>query len=76
MTDSGYLAPEYTMWGHVSFKTDVYSFGVLVLETVKRVRKSVSMTKFCDGRIVYVTLRDLFSKCKHIPTFSNQSHTA
>ncbi|KAL5726089.1 non-specific serine/threonine protein kinase [Ranunculus cassubicifolius] len=30
----GYMAPEYTMHGVLSVKTDVYSFGILVLEIV------------------------------------------
>ncbi|XP_059596003.1 cysteine-rich receptor-like protein kinase 10 [Vitis vinifera] len=30
----GYMAPEYAMHGHFSVKTDVYSFGVLVLDIV------------------------------------------
>ncbi|XP_050234993.1 probable LRR receptor-like serine/threonine-protein kinase RFK1 isoform X2 [Mercurialis annua] len=30
----GYMAPEYALWGHLSYKADVYSFGVVVLETV------------------------------------------
>jgi serine/threonine protein kinase len=28
------MAPEYAVLGHLSVKTDVYSFGVLVLEIV------------------------------------------
>ena len=31
---SGYMAPEYAMKGQFSVKTDVYSFGVLVLEII------------------------------------------
>jgi len=31
---SGYMPPEYAMLGQVSVKTDVYSFGVLVLEII------------------------------------------
>lgn len=31
---SGYMAPEYAMHGRFSVKTDVYSFGVLVLEII------------------------------------------
>ncbi|KAF9672189.1 hypothetical protein SADUNF_Sadunf11G0014800 [Salix dunnii] len=31
---SGYMAPEYAMQGHFSVKSDVFSFGVLVLEIV------------------------------------------
>jgi len=31
---SGYMSPEYAMHGHFSVKSDVFSFGVLVLEIV------------------------------------------
>lgn len=31
---SGYMAPEYALRGYLSVKTDVFSFGVLVLEIV------------------------------------------
>jgi len=31
---SGYMAPEYAMNGYLSTKTDVFSFGILVLEIV------------------------------------------
>ncbi|KAK7400199.1 hypothetical protein VNO78_11399 [Psophocarpus tetragonolobus] len=30
----GYMAPEYALWGHLSYKVDVYSYGVVVLEVV------------------------------------------
>ncbi|KAF8045834.1 hypothetical protein N665_4348s0002 [Sinapis alba] len=36
----GYMAPEYVMHGQFSFKTDVYSFGVLVLEIISGKRNS------------------------------------
>jgi hypothetical protein len=29
---SGYMAPEYAIYGRFSVKSDVYGFGVLVLE--------------------------------------------
>ncbi|KZV47497.1 putative LRR receptor-like serine/threonine-protein kinase [Dorcoceras hygrometricum] len=30
----GYMAPEYALWGHLTYKADVYSFGVVTLELV------------------------------------------
>ncbi|XP_050368369.1 probable leucine-rich repeat receptor-like serine/threonine-protein kinase At3g14840 [Argentina anserina] len=30
----GYMAPEYALWGCLTYKTDVYSFGIVALETV------------------------------------------
>ncbi|KAF3450424.1 hypothetical protein FNV43_RR06505 [Rhamnella rubrinervis] len=30
----GYMAPEYALWGHLTYKADVYSFGVVALEVV------------------------------------------
>ncbi|RDX96771.1 putative LRR receptor-like serine/threonine-protein kinase RFK1, partial [Mucuna pruriens] len=30
----GYMAPEYALWGYLSYKADVYSYGVVVLEVV------------------------------------------
>lgn len=31
---SGYMAPEYALWGYLTDKADVYSFGVVMLEIV------------------------------------------
>ncbi|KAF4349436.1 hypothetical protein F8388_021019 [Cannabis sativa] len=31
---TGYMAPEYAMWGYLTDKADVYSFGVMALEIV------------------------------------------
>ncbi|XP_059435600.1 probable leucine-rich repeat receptor-like serine/threonine-protein kinase At3g14840 isoform X3 [Corylus avellana] len=30
----GYMAPEYALWGYLTYKADVYSFGVVTLEIV------------------------------------------
>ncbi|KAM0943869.1 putative protein kinase RLK-Pelle-DLSV family [Dioscorea sansibarensis] len=36
----GYMAPEYAMHGHFSVKSDVYSYGVIILEIVTGRRNS------------------------------------
>jgi serine/threonine protein kinase len=38
--NSGYMSPEYAMEGEFSIKSDIYSFGVMVLEIVsgKKIR--------------------------------------
>ncbi|GLT99209.1 hypothetical protein SLE2022_166620 [Rubroshorea leprosula] len=41
----GYMAPEYIIYGHFSAKSDVFSFGVLMLEIVSGQRNSW----FVDG---------------------------
>jgi len=39
---SGYMAPEYGMRGHYSMKSDVFSFGILMLEIISGRRSSTS----------------------------------
>uniref|UniRef100_A0A0D9WZW8 Protein kinase domain-containing protein n=1 Tax=Leersia perrieri TaxID=77586 RepID=A0A0D9WZW8_9ORYZ len=45
----GYMAPEYAMRGHYSVKSDVFSFGVLILEIVTGRRNNGS---FCSEQSV------------------------
>nr|XP_023885858.1 cysteine-rich receptor-like protein kinase 10 [Quercus suber] len=40
----GYMAPEYAMFGQFSIKSDVFSFGVLILEIVS----GQKITSFCN----------------------------
>ena len=51
-TCSEYLAPEYVLYGRTSTKVDVFSFGVLVLETVTGLSSSHSMLE------TYVSMHD------------------
>jgi len=37
-----YMAPEYVLWGYLSYKADVYSFGVVVLKTVIIVKSNTN----------------------------------
>uniref|UniRef100_A0A1J3ITF5 Putative cysteine-rich receptor-like protein kinase 35 n=1 Tax=Noccaea caerulescens TaxID=107243 RepID=A0A1J3ITF5_NOCCA len=46
---SGYMSPEYAMQGHFSMKSDVFSFGVLVLEIISG--KKTSSLDQTDGNI-------------------------
>ncbi|XP_042940496.1 probable LRR receptor-like serine/threonine-protein kinase At1g07650 [Carya illinoinensis] len=34
LSTRGYMAPEYALWGYLTYKADVYSFGVVALEIV------------------------------------------
>lgn len=43
-TNSGYMAPEYAMDGQFSEKSDVFSFGIILLELISG-RKNVAL---CD----------------------------
>ena len=45
------MAPEYAMFGQFSVKSDIFSFGVLILEIVS----GQKITRFCDEEnIVYL----------------------
>ena len=37
---SGYMSPEYAMYGKFSMKSDVFSFGVLLLEIISGKRNN------------------------------------
>ncbi|KAK8487647.1 hypothetical protein V6N11_061630 [Hibiscus sabdariffa] len=50
----GYMAPEYALWGYLTYKADVYSFGIVTLEIVAG--KNNSKHRSEEG---YVCLQDL-----------------
>ncbi|XP_076923015.1 putative leucine-rich repeat receptor-like serine/threonine-protein kinase At3g14840 [Bidens hawaiensis] len=43
----GYMAPEYALWGYLSDKADVYSYGVVLLEIVSGKNNSYEPTNDC-----------------------------
>ncbi|XP_034212565.1 probable LRR receptor-like serine/threonine-protein kinase RFK1 isoform X3 [Prunus dulcis] len=43
----GYMAPEYALWGRLTYKADVYSFGVVVLEVVSGKKNSYAPSVSC-----------------------------
>ncbi|CAO2201152.1 unnamed protein product, partial [Urochloa humidicola] len=45
----GYMSPEYAYWGHVSTKSDMFSFGVIVLEMVTGRRNNSSYNNSSDS---------------------------
>jgi hypothetical protein len=64
MVFSGYMSPEYAMDGIISIKSDVFSFGVLVLEIVSGKRNRGSYEPEFD-----VNLLGYVSSTKRLNTF-------
>ncbi|KAJ4976724.1 hypothetical protein NE237_001830 [Protea cynaroides] len=53
----GYMAPEYAMHGHFSVKSDVFSFGVLVLEIVSGKKNNSFYQTDCGEDLLGYTWR-------------------
>lgn len=59
---SGYMAPEYAMHGKFSVKSDVFSFGILVLEIVSGEKNnSFQQGENPDDLLSYVSINISFS---------------
>lgn len=55
--NSGYMAPEYAMEGLFSVKSDVFSFGVILLEIISGKRNSgFYITELAPTLLAYVIL--------------------
>ncbi|KAL3742088.1 hypothetical protein ACJRO7_017552 [Eucalyptus globulus] len=48
----GYMSPEYLMFGHFSVKSDVFSYGVLMLEIITGKKNSQFLALDCDGGLL------------------------
>ncbi|CAI0468111.1 unnamed protein product [Linum tenue] len=65
----GYMAPEYAMHGQFSVKSDVFSFGVLVLEIVSGHKSSYVHRDSMENLLSYVSVQILcaeIARCIHI----------
>lgn len=52
---SGYMAPEYAMHGQFSIKSDVFSFGVLILEIISgKKNNSFYLSDYAEDLLSYV----------------------
>ncbi|KAK7314922.1 hypothetical protein VNO77_33452 [Canavalia gladiata] len=52
----GYMSPEYAMFGQFSEKSDIFSFGVMILEIIsgKKNLSSYELNRVMDGLLSYV----------------------
>ncbi|KVH94582.1 Protein kinase, catalytic domain-containing protein [Cynara cardunculus var. scolymus] len=55
----GYCAPDYAMTGQLTFKSDIYSFGVVLLELITG-RKAIDNTKSAAEQNLVTWARPLF----------------
>ncbi|CAN4081057.1 unnamed protein product [Withania somnifera] len=58
---NGYMAPEYVMYGHLSVKADVFSFGVVVLELISG-QKNSTFNRDPDSRSLLEWAYRLYNK--------------
>jgi serine/threonine protein kinase len=56
MVHSGYMSPEYALEGLFSIKSDVFSFGVLLLEIVSGKKNTGFYQHDCLHLIGYVSI--------------------
>ncbi|XP_060170216.1 probable serine/threonine-protein kinase PBL7 [Lycium barbarum] len=59
----GYCAPDYAMTGQLTFKSDIYSFGVVLLEIITG-RKAIDNTKSAAEQNLVAWARPLFKDRK------------
>ena len=65
---SGYMPPEYAMHGQFSVKSDVFSFGVLVLEIISgRKNSSFGNGENIENLLSYVSIFILGSNGTYTP---------
>ncbi|KAI4304666.1 hypothetical protein MLD38_040143 [Melastoma candidum] len=68
----GYCAPDYAMTGQLNFKSDIYSFGVVLLELISG-RKAYDPTKDSGEQNLVDWARPLFRDRKTFPLMADPS---
>ncbi|KAF0892977.1 hypothetical protein E2562_021279 [Oryza meyeriana var. granulata] len=71
----GYVAPEYAMTGHLLVKSDVYSYGVVLLELISG-RKPVDMTQPPGSENLVTWARPLLTNREGLQQLVDPSMTA
>ncbi|KAI3678422.1 hypothetical protein L6452_37713 [Arctium lappa] len=66
----GYCAPDYAMTGQLTFKSDIYSFGVVLLELITG-RKAIDNTKSAAEQNLVTWARPLFKDRKKFPQMAD-----
>ncbi|RID48991.1 hypothetical protein BRARA_I05462 [Brassica rapa] len=62
----GYCAPDYAMTGQLTFKSDIYSFGVVLLELITG-RKAIDTTRPRKDQNLVGWARPLFKDRRNFP---------
>jgi serine/threonine protein kinase len=73
---SGYMSPEYAMHGRFSVKSDVFSFGVLILEIISgKKNNSFYQSEHDEDLLSYVSVEQIISiLCQLYECEYNQFH--
>lgn len=66
----GYCAPDYAMTGQLTFKSDIYSFGVVLLEIITG-RKAIDETRTGTEQNLVAWARPLFKDRKKFPQMAD-----
>ncbi|MBA0599309.1 hypothetical protein Gorai_005533, partial [Gossypium raimondii] len=74
LTSSGYMAPEYAIHGIVSTKTDVFSFGVLLLEIAWQLWNEGQGTVLIDPILDESCNQNEALRCIHVGLLCVQNH--
>ncbi|GAB4824294.1 Probable serine/threonine-protein kinase pbl5 [Ancistrocladus abbreviatus] len=70
MGTQGYCAPDYAMTGHLNFKSDIYSFGVILLEIITG-RKAFDEKRVRNERLLAGWIRPFFTDRKTFPRLTD-----